>query len=95
MGNYQKEVKFVIYKIEFSKPAEKQLSDLPKTELMKIKKRIEKLAADPFPPKCEKMEGKEDIYRVRQGDYRILYSVFDKKLIVLILKIGNRREVYK
>lgn len=83
------------YKIQFTKHAESQLTSLPKDEIKKISKRIDKLASDPFPPKCEKLEGEEGVYRVRQGDYRILYSVFDKKLIILVLKIGHRREVYR
>ena len=83
------------YKIEFSRAAEDQFSKLPQKESKKIAKRIDKLASDPFPPKCEKLEGEDGIYRVRQGDYRILYSVFEKKLIVLVLKIGHRREIYR
>jgi mRNA interferase RelE/StbE len=85
----------VIYKIEFAKAAEKQFAVLQKQDLKKIAKRIEKLASNPFPPDCKKLEGSDDIYRVRQGDYRILYSVFEKKLVVLVLKIGHRKEIYK
>lgn len=85
----------MIYKIEFAKAAEKQLRDIPKADVQKIAKRIEKLASEPFPHQCEKLAGEESVYRVRQGDYRILYSVFDKKLLVLIVKIGHRRDVYK
>jgi mRNA interferase RelE/StbE len=85
----------VIYRIEFSKAAAKVLSDIPKPDIQKLVKRIEKLAADPYPSGCEKLKGEEGIYRIRQGDYRILYSVVDQKLVVLILKIGHRREVYR
>lgn len=85
----------MIYKIEFTRPAEKQLSDLPRNELKKISKRIDKLAVNPFPPGYEKMKGEDDLYRIRQGDYRILYAVFEKKLLILIVKIGHRREVYR
>lgn len=85
----------MIYKIEFTRTAEKQFNDLPRTELKKIAKRIDKLGFDPFPSGHEKMKGHDDLYRVRQGDYRILYSVFEKKLVVLIVKIGHRREVYR
>jgi mRNA interferase RelE/StbE len=85
----------VKYKIKFAKPAEDQLVSLPKSEISKISKRIDKLADNPFPPKCDKLEGSDDIYRVRQGDYRILYTVFEKNLVVLVLKIGHRREVYR
>jgi mRNA interferase RelE/StbE len=85
----------VKYKVEFSEEAQDQLSLIPKGEAKKIVKRAEKLADAPFPPKCEKLEGSDGIYRVRQGDYRILYSVIEKKLVVLVLKIGHRREVYR
>lgn len=85
----------MIYKIEFTKSAEKQLADFPKTDIKKIAKKIDKLASNPFPPGSKKLEGKEEVYRIRQGDYRILYSVFEKKLIVLVLKIGNRKEIYR
>lgn len=83
------------YKIEFTEEAEDQLSLIPKGEAKKIVRRVEKLANEPFPPKCEKLKGQEEVYRVRQGDYRILYSVIEKKLVVLVLKIGHRREVYR
>lgn len=83
------------YKIEFSKASEKQLSDIPKGDLKKIANKIEKLSLDPFPNGSEKLKGEEGIYRIRKGDYRILYSVFEKKLIVLVVKIGHRREIYR
>ena len=83
------------YKIEFTKAEEKQLAAVPNTDMKRIAKRIDKLATNPFPVDCKKLEGEDDIYRIRQGDYRILYSVFEKKLIVLILKIGHRKEIYK
>jgi len=85
----------VIYKVEFSKPAEKQLQDIHGPDLKKIAKKIDKLATDPFMDGSEKLKGSEDLFRIRQGDYRIIYSVFEKKLIILILKIGHRREVYR
>lgn len=83
------------YKIEFAKSAEKQLTDLPKIELKKLAKKIDKLASDPLPVGHEKMKGHDNLYRIRQGDYRILYSIFEQKLIILIVKIGHRREVYR
>ena len=83
------------YKIEYTRPAEKQLFDIQKIDQKKIAKRIEKLQDDPLPQGHEKLKGNEDIYRIRQGDYRILYSVFENKLVVLVVKIGHRREVYR
>ena len=83
------------YKVEIDTDIKKQLLDVPKNDVKKILKRIEKLANAPFPPGHEKLQGMDNLYRVRQGDYRILYSVFDDKLLVLVLKIGHRREVYR
>ncbi len=83
------------YTIEFSRAAEKQFSDISPVERKKIAKRIEKLQEDPLPPGHEKLKGSEDMYRIRQGDYRILYSILGKKLVVLVVKIGHRREVYR
>lgn len=83
------------YKIEFTRAADKQLEDISKAEVLKLSKRIEKLASNPFPQGYEKLKGFDEIYRVRQGDYRILYSVFEERLIILILKIGHRKEVYR
>ena len=83
------------YTIVFSRSAEKQLEAVPKDDLKKIAKRIDKLQQDPFPLGHEKLSGKEDLYRIRQGNFRVIYSVEGKKLIILILKIGHRREIYR
>jgi mRNA interferase RelE/StbE len=62
-----------------------------------IKRRVERLAANPTPPGCKKligiMDGEYPVYRVRQGDYRILYSV--RSIIIVILDIGHRKDVYR
>ena len=73
------------YKIEFSRAAVKQLSDIPQTDLKRMAAKINKLANNPFPPGHEKLKGEEELYRIRQGDYRVIYSVAGKKVIVLIL----------
>ncbi len=70
---------------------------VPRKIRRQIKMRIEKLAADPVPPGAKRlhgvMDGEYPIYRVRQGDYRILYSV--RPVIIVILDIGNRKDVYR
>jgi mRNA interferase RelE/StbE len=53
------------------------------------------LSAEPRPPGCEKLSGHADRYRVRQGDYRIVYAVDDIAQVVLVVKVGHRREVYR
>ncbi len=83
------------YKIEFENRIEKQLTEIPRNDVKKLIKRIEKLADTPFPAGHEKLQGTENLYRIRQGDYRVLYSVFEDRLVVLVVKVGHRREVYR
>ena len=83
------------YRIEITATAEKSLKKIPKKDIQKIVEAIQVLAISPFPEGCRKLKGEEDVYRVRQGNYRIIYEVIDKKLIVLVLKIGHRKDIYK
>jgi mRNA interferase RelE/StbE len=84
-----------MYKVELSRTAMKALEDLPKGDLQKISKKIDGLETNPRPHKVEKLSGSDDLYRVRCGDYRIVYQIFDKKLIILVVNIGHRREIYR
>ena len=77
------------YKIYFRESVEKDFSVIPKKDLEKILHRIETLAENPRPPGCEKLTGRER-YRVRQGRYRIVYSIQDEGLTVWIVKVGHR-----
>ena len=83
------------YTIEFSQKAERQFKDLPRSVQLKIAPKISALAETPRPRGAKKLEGQDDIYRIRAGDYRIIYQVQDKALIVLVVKIGDRKEVYR
>lgn len=83
------------YKIEITASAEKSLKKIPKRDIEKVVEAIQVLAISPFPSGCRKLKGEEDVYRVRQGNYRIIYEVIDYKLIVLVLKIGHRKDIYK
>jgi len=79
----------------FIKPsAVKELEAVPKEDRRRIASRIEGLSADPRPPGCEKLSG-EDKYRVRQGDYRVIYLVSDERHEVTVFKIDHRREIYR
>jgi mRNA interferase RelE/StbE len=82
------------YKIIFTKSSVKELGSIASKDSQKILKRISTLADNPRPAGCEKLSGRP-LYRVRQGDYRIVYFVNDSGRIVDIIKIGHRREVYK
>jgi len=83
------------YEVEISRTAEKQLRALPRGEQERILRRILALADDPLPRGSRKLGGYEDGYRIRVGRYRILYSVGGRELVIIILKIGHRREVYR
>jgi len=82
------------YKITIKKSAAKELEEIPAKDLRKIVKRIQSLAQNPRPQGSQKLSTKEQ-YRTRQGDYRIVYSIDDKALVVDIVKVGHRREVYR
>jgi mRNA interferase RelE/StbE len=85
----------VTYSIELARAAHKALKDIPQADVRKIRNKIDKLKQEPLPNGSEKLEGNGDFYRIRSGDYRIIYQIFNKKLIVLVVKIGHRREVYR
>lgn len=83
------------YSIVISSSAEKSLKKLPKKDLLRVVEKIQSLTLNPFPEGCRKLSGEESIFRVRQGNYRIIYEVENNNLIVLVLKIGHRKDVYK
>ena len=80
------------YKIFFRLSVLKDLDRITKKDLKRIMKRIESLADDPRPSGHEKLSG-QDKYRIRQGNYRIIYSIQDEDLTVWIVKVGHRRDV--
>jgi mRNA interferase RelE/StbE len=82
------------YEIYFKASVEKDFRAIPKKDLRKIISRIEALSKDPRPPGHEKLTGQER-YRVRQGLYRIIYSIQDKELTIWVVKVGHRKDVYR
>jgi len=82
------------YKVYFKASVEKDLTSLPKKDLKKIFKRIAELAENPRPTGCEKLTGQER-YRLRQGRYRIVYSIQDDELTVWVVKVGHRKDIYR
>jgi len=82
------------YNVRIKRSAANELEGIPLNDRRRIVHRIESLGTDPRPPGCEKLSGDEK-YRLRQGDYRILYEIVDRELIVTVVKIGNRRDVYR
>lgn len=83
------------YSIVFRKSARKQIGQLPEIAVSKITTAIDALADEPRPANCKKMQGVEGTYRIRVGDYRIIYTVNDTVVTVEIVKIGSRQDVYK
>ena len=83
------------YNIQIKPSAVREIESVPqKKARQRIVQRIRSLANDPRPHGCEKLSGK-DRYRVRQGDYRIVYSIEDEALIVFVVKVGHRSKVYR
>jgi mRNA interferase RelE/StbE len=83
------------YRIEFKPSAAKSLAKLPDDLQKRIVRAVELLADDPRPPGVVKMAGDDNLWRVRVGDFRIVYEIHDGVLLVLVLRIGHRREVYR
>jgi mRNA interferase RelE/StbE len=83
------------YSILLAPPAERQLKSLTDSVQKRIVKRLKSLRENPRPQGVKKLAGEEDLYRIRDGDYRIIYTIQDKELIVLVVKIGNRKDVYR
>ena len=84
------------YRLSIKQSAAKELEAVAhRTDRRRLVTRIEALAGDPRPPGCEKLAGHLGRYRVRQGDYRVVYSVDDGDRVVLVVKVGHRREVYR
>ena len=84
-----------VYRIESTPAAYRQIRMLPLKARRRIAAKIDSLASDPHPAGCVKLKQTRNIYRIRSGDYRILYEVKDEILLVLIVKVAHRREVYK
>ncbi len=82
------------YKIIVRKSVSKDIKHIPKKDIKRILSSIKTLASNPRPPQAKKLSGQER-YRLRQGNYRILYSIEDDRLIVCVVKVGNRKDVYR
>jgi len=83
------------YTIEFSNSALRDFKALDRGVQRRIAPRIDALGTDPFPSGAKKLQGEPNLFRIRTGDYRIIYRVDGKRVTVLILKIGHRRDVYR
>jgi len=83
------------YRIEWKRSAEKELRKLPREVIARIIEAVSGLGVNPVPLGCRKLAGSEHNYRIRVGDYRVVYSLFQDRLIVEVVRVGHRREVYR
>jgi len=83
------------YRIEIKPSVVKELEKLPRHMVPRVVSAINALAGNPFPQGVRKLAGFEHAYRVRVGDYRILYDIFEKKLIIEIIRIRHRKDAYR
>ncbi|MFS0517876.1 type II toxin-antitoxin system RelE/ParE family toxin [Nostoc sp. UIC 10607] len=83
------------YEVKFSKGAKRQFRKLPLDVQERIQTKINDLAIEPRPNGVKKLQGDDNYYRFRVGDYRIIYEVVDDVLIVTVIKVGHRSDIYK
>jgi len=82
------------FELRFKPSVAKDLRGIPKTEVRRLLKKIQALGDEPSPVGCGKLTGR-DLYRIRQGVYRIVYSVDDAAVVIEVIKVGHRRDVYR
>ncbi len=83
------------YRIEVSATADRQIRKLPRADQVRVIRVIRALSTDPRPPGCRKLSGYDDVFRVRIGRYRVLYSIEDRRLVIIVLKVGDRKDIYR
>jgi mRNA interferase RelE/StbE len=83
-----------MYKVVFTAKAKKQLIELPRLVAKRITEKIEELATNPFSQDIKKLTGMA-LYRFRVGDYRVIFEMKNDELLILIVKVGHRKEIYK
>lgn len=84
------------WQIDLSQDARRFLHELRDEKLkQRLGRKIDALIANPRPPGCEKLSGMENCWRIRVGDYQVIYTVYDNRLVILVIRIGHRREIYR
>jgi len=83
------------YSVEITRTAERQLKKLSQDERQRVARTVAMRAIDPRPRGSRKLAGYDDVFRVRMGQYRVIYSIDDGRLTVLVLKLGHRKDVYR
>ena len=83
------------YSIEWKRSAAKELRQLPEEVVARVLRAVEGLRINPFPAGVRKLSGAEHTYRIREGSYRIIYSVYTSRLVVEVIRVGHRQDVYR
>lgn len=83
------------YKIQWKQSAKKELKKLDKQTIRRILQAVEKLANNPYAKGCKKLAGSKSVYRIRIGDYRVVYDIQSSTITIEIIKVGHRREIYR
>ncbi|MBF0132894.1 MAG: type II toxin-antitoxin system RelE/ParE family toxin [Magnetococcales bacterium] len=83
------------YRVSIPGRVQKQIDKLPRNIWLRVRPVIDQLENNPRPHGAKKLSGFPDIWRIRVGDYRLLYTIEDDRLIVLVIRIGHRREIYR
>ncbi len=83
------------YAIEFRPSVLKSLEKIPKRDLVRIKKKVEALGSNLPDPNTTKLKGNNSFHKVRTGDYRIIYEIYNDRLVILVVKVGHRKDVYR
>jgi mRNA interferase RelE/StbE len=82
------------YTVRYEKRALKELSKLPATAVKQILSKIDSLSQDPYQAGIKKLKGFDNVFRAKAGNYRILYEINDGKLLIMIVAIGDRKDIY-
>lgn len=83
------------YRIKWTSSSLKELRKLPGPIIQRIIKKVEDLSQNPFPNKVRKLAGSKNLYRIRLQDYRVIYRIEEDVLVIVIIKVGHRKDVYK
>ena len=84
-----------MYRVEFASRAQRMFRNLTADVQRRLDPALQGLRQDPRPPGCKKLSGDESVWRIRVGDYRIVYQIQDNELLVLVVKVGHRRDIYR
>ncbi len=83
------------YRVIVKPSAERAVERLPLAVATRVVAAMTALADDPRPPGCKKMQGTPNLWRIRTGDYRIVYEIYDREIVIVVLKIAHRKDVYR